>query len=464
MKINIKRGDVIWSYLGTTMSLSSYIIILPLIVHYLSDDLVGLWYVFVSIGAIASLFDFGFTYTFARNITYCWSGSRKLQRTDAASVETSDTDFGLMKEILTTSRYVYLIIASIAFLLLITVGTLYVIFISRTIPGYTHIIAWIIYSLAIFLNLYFNYYDSFLLGVGAVKRSNQNKVIARIAHIATLVILLALGTGIIGATAAYLTYGTVFRWLGKHYFYHYENIGQRLAEINHTVSLSRIRELFTTIWYNAWRDGVIQLSIYATDQATVLICSAFLTLKETGIYSIALQIATAIAMVSSVLYNTYQPQLQAAYVNMDYARIKHTMNIIVGSLLLLFVLGTVFCIFIGFPVLQLLRDDITVSIPVFIGICIAQLTIKYRNCYTTYFSATNRIIYMRSFVVSAITSIVLSIILMKFFCMGVWGLIIAQITSQAMFNIWYWPLKAKREISVMLQKKQQEQYSTTSSL
>lgn len=452
MRINISKGDVIWSYIGTLFSLSSYIIILPLIVKFLSDDMVGLWYVFVSIGAIANLFDFGFTYTFARNITYCWSGSRTLLKKDAITVENGEPDFRLMKDILNTSRIIYLIIASAALLLLLTAGTLYISYLARDIEGSQHITAWVVYSIAIFLNLYYNYFDSYLIGVGAIRRSNQNKVISRLIHIAVLFVLLFCGWGIIGAATAYLSYGIAFRWLGKRYFFRYRNIGEELKKIKEKTSVDTIKSLFTTIWYNAWRDGVIQLSIYATDQATVLICSAFLTLKETGIYSIALQIATAIAMVSSVLYNTYQPQLQAAYVNMDYARIKRTMNIIVGSLLVLFMLGTVFCIFIGFPVLQLLRDDITVSIPVFIGICAAQFAIKYRNCYTTYFSATNRIIYTRSFVVSAITSICLSIILMKFFHMGVWGLIIAQITSQAMFNLWYWPLKAKREMADMLRK------------
>lgn len=447
MKINIKRGDIIWSYLGTATSLSSYIIILPLIVKFLSGELVGLWYIFVSIGAIANLFDFGFTYTFARNITYCWSGSRKLQKTDATEAESTETDFKLMKEILATSKFVYLIIASIALLLLLTVGSLYIFFISKSIPGYDHLIAWGIYSFAIFLNLYFNYYDSFLLGVGAVKRSNQNKVIARLAHIVVLIILLLCGTGIIGATAAYLTYGTVFRWLGKHYFYRYEGICEKLKEITEPVRLEKIRELFLTIWHNAWRDGIIQLTIYATDQATVLICSAFMSLTETGIYSIALQIATAVAMISSVLYNTYQPQLQASYVSRDTARMKKTMRIIVWSLLILFSFGTLGSIVVAFPLLQYVRPGICVSIPVFLGISLSQLLLRYRNCYTTYFSATNRIIYMRSFVVSAIACLGLSFVFLSYFHMGVWGIILAQIVSQMMFNVWYWPLKAKREMA-----------------
>lgn len=447
MNINIKRDDVIWSYLGTAISLSSYIIILPLIVKFLSSDLVGLWYVFVSIGAIANLFDFGFTYTFARNITYCWSGSHKLQKVDALSTNNSETDFRLMKEILATSKFVYLIIASFALILLLSLGTIYIIFISKDIPGNQHIFAWLIYSVAIFLNLYFNYYDSFLLGVGAVKRSNQNKVLARVAHVSILIMLLLFGTGIIGASIGYLAYGVVFRWLGKHYFYRYENIGDRLNAIIEPVKPSKVKELFITIWHNAWRDGMIQLTIYATDQATVLICSAFMTLRETGTYSISLQIATAVAMISSVLYNTYQPQLQSAYVNRDKRRMKQTMNKIVWSLIMLFMIGTIGSILVAFPLLQYVSPGVCISIPIFLGISLSQFLIRYRNCYTTYFSATNRIIYMRAFVVSAIVSVCLSFVLLNYFHCGIWGIIYAQVFSQIIFNVWYWPLKAKREMN-----------------
>ena len=80
MNISIKKKDLIWSYLSTFTSLTSNIITLPLIVYFLTSEVIGLWYVFVSIGAISVLFDFGFTVTFARNITYCWCGVKKLKK------------------------------------------------------------------------------------------------------------------------------------------------------------------------------------------------------------------------------------------------------------------------------------------------------------------------------------------------------------------------------------------------
>lgn len=80
MQIKISKADLIWSYWGTIMTLSSQVIMLPLVVYFLNSEMLGLWYVFVSLGAVANLFDFGFTITFARNIAYCWSGANTLKK------------------------------------------------------------------------------------------------------------------------------------------------------------------------------------------------------------------------------------------------------------------------------------------------------------------------------------------------------------------------------------------------
>ena len=69
MMIEIKGKDIVWSYLGALLSMAANIVMIPFLVYYLDENLLGLWYVFCSIGAMTALFDFGFATTFARNIT-----------------------------------------------------------------------------------------------------------------------------------------------------------------------------------------------------------------------------------------------------------------------------------------------------------------------------------------------------------------------------------------------------------
>ena len=448
MKISLTKKDVIWSYIGTIISMGANLIMLPFFLFFLDSDMLGFWYIFASIGAIATLFDMGFAVTFARNITYCWSGAKKLKKEDVVFVENSEPDYFLMKKTLATCKLIYGILSGVALVLLLTIGTAYIMFVSRDISGYTYSIAWIIYAVAAFLNLYYGYFASFLRGVGAVDQANKNTVYARTIQILLTIVLLLCGTGLIGACIAYLAYGTIFRLLGKYHFYRYKGIGKSLANVEAKINIVEMREMLSVVWHNAWRDGAISICNYFCNQASTVICSMYMPLAETGIYSIGVQIASAIAQIAGTLYNAYQPELQSAYINANTQKTRESMSMIVMSFCYLFILGTVgFCV-IGIPLLKIVKPETVISVPVLLGLCVYQFILKFRNCYTSYFSCTNRILYMNGFIVSAVLCVVLSFIMMGHLNMGVWGLIFAQIISQAVYNLWKWPLKAHKEMNL----------------
>lgn len=446
MKVRISRKDVIWSYVGTLMSMGANLLMLPFLMYFLDADMLGLWYVFASIGAIAILFDMGFSVTFARNITYCWSGAKSLKKEDVDFTSNSEPDYYLMKKVLATCKLIYGVLGGAALVLLLSVGTIYVHYVSRNINSVVPVIAWIVYAIAAFFNLYYGYYASFLRGVGAVDQANKNTVYARAAQIILTIVLLWCGMGLIGACAAYLVYGTVFRLLGKHHFYRYKNIGAHLKAIPGKIQKKEIKELFNIVWHNAWRDGAISIANYFCNQASTVICSMFLSLAEVGVYSIGVQIAQAIAQISGTLYTAYQPELQSAYISSNEEKMKKSMSIIVMTFIYLFVIGTVAVIYIGLPILKLIKPSTVVSVPVLLGLCVYQFMLKFRNCYTSYFSCTNRILYVKGFISSAILCVVLSLVLIGPLKMGVWGLIFAQILSQAVYNVWKWPYLAHKEL------------------
>lgn len=446
MKIKITRKDVVWSYLGTILSMGTNLVLLALAVYFLDDDMYGLWGIFASIGAISTLFDFGFSVTFARNITYCWSGASSLKKEGVNFVESREPDFKLMKKILITCKRIYLILSAAALFLLLTAGTGYVMYVSRHIEGNRHIIAWIVYAIAAFLNIYYGYYASFLRGVGAIEQTNINTVVSRGLQIVLTVVLLVCGFGLLGACIGYLAYGTSFRILGKRMFYRYEGIGEKLAATDYTPTVKEIMQLLGVVWHNAWRDGIISISEYLCSQASTVICSMYLTLAETGTYALGLQIATAIAQIASTLYVSYQPTLQEAYINRDGDKMRRTMAIIVSSYIYLFIIGVVGTVLVGIPFLKFIKPGVKISIPIILGMSLFQFMIKLRNCYTSYFSCTNRIIYMKAFLLSSILTIIFAIILLDRFGLGMWGMIIAQILSQALYNSWHWQALAHKEL------------------
>lgn len=448
MQVKLTKGDVIWSYIGTVMSMGANLLMLPVIIYFLDSNMLGLWYVFTSIGTITALFDFGFAVTFARNITYCWSGAKSLKKEDVVFSDSSEPDFLLMKKVLLACKTVYFRISGTALFVMLTVGFAYILYISKDVEGKMHLFAWFIYSFAVFLNLYYGYYSSFLRGVGAVDQVNKNTVLARSGQILATVLLLYAGFDIIGVCVAYLVYGTLFRFLGKWKFYKYNNIGDRLGEVKDIIEMKDYKPLIGVVWHNAWRDGVIAISNNFSNQATVIVCSLYLTLSETGVYSIGVQIAMALAVISGTLYTASQPQLQAAYISKNMERMKNTMSVIVLSFIIIYLIGIITVITIILPLLRILKPEAIVSIPVMLGLCAYHFLLRFRDCYTSYFSCTNRILYMNSFLISAILCILLSITLTGFFQMGVWGLIIAQLISQLVYNVWHWPVLAHQEMQM----------------
>lgn len=451
MTVRLNNKDYLWSYLGIIVSLGSNVVLLPFVLHYLSEDMYGLWGVFQSFASITTLFDFGFSVTFARNINYAWSGAADLKKTGAVYAEEGRPNFHLMKRTMTACRYVFLLLSILALLFMALPGTAYIRYICRDVSVQSALIAWAFYVVAIFLNLYYGYFNAFLRGVGAISAANRVAVIARFAQITLTVILLVGGAGIVGMGAAYLLYGVLLRLLSKRAFLRYQGIGEGLTSVQESFSPTEIKDTFLIVWHNASRDGIVTLANYLANQACTLISPLYMTLAETGVYALAVQLASILANVSGTLYNANQPVLQSAYISNDRELTRRTMSLIVVSFLLLYTVGMLALVFIGLPMLRLVKPGTTPGVAVMLGVGFYQFMLMFRNCYTSYFSCSNRVPYAKAFLFSSVLCVALAVGMLSF-GWGIWGLICAQIISQGCYNFWVWPLKAHREMRLGIQQ------------
>lgn len=447
MSVKLSSKDYIWSYIGVLVSVGSSAVLLPFVLHYLSEDMYGLWGVFQSIAGITTLFDFGFSITFARNINYAWCGATELKKTDVVYSESGEPNFPLMKRAMTACRYVFLLLSGVALICMALPGTLYIHYICRDISVQEPLIAWGFYALAIFLNLYYGYFNAFLRGVGAIGAANRVTTIARIVQIILTVGLLAGGFGIIGTGVAYLVYGVLLRQLSKHAYFRYQGIGEGLNTVTEKSSGAEIKEMFLIVWHNASREGMVTLANYLANQACTLISPLFMTLAETGVYALAVQLANVLSNVAGAMYSANQPVLQSAYISADKDKTRRTMSLIVFSYCSLFLIGLLAVITAGLPILRLIKPATTPSASVMLGVAAYQFMLKFRNCYTSYFSCTNRIPYAKAFLISSAFGVALAMGLLAL-GWGVWGLIWAQIISQGCYNVWVWPVRAHKEMEL----------------
>lgn len=439
MKIKASKTDIIWSYIGTLFSLSSGFILLPFILIFLNSNEVGLWYIFLSINGLVNLFDFGFDPTFARNIAYAWSGATEISKTGAKfTKESKRVNYRLLKILITASKNLYRIISLLAFFFVATVGTVYMVHISKGLSGYNHIIAWVIFCISLFLNLYMGYFSALLRGVGAVAIINRATIFSKLSQLIVSVLLLAMGFGLISVAVGFLANGFVLRYLYRYGFYNYRNMEEHLNSVKEPLMKTDIKKAMHIVSYNAFRDGLVALSNYLTTQASSIMASLFFTLGQTGIYSISLQFANAVSSVSASMIYAYHPTLQSAYVNKDSETERNIIARGLSVLYFLSILGTIAVIVFIFPILHIIKPDTNFSIPIFLGLSLYTLLWQQQSSSASYISNTNQVPYMPAFVISSILGIILTLLAIKFTDIGIWSLIIGPLVAQGIYNNWKW--------------------------
>lgn len=448
MIINTRKKDVVWNYLGISTSLGSQIILLPILIKYLEPDILGLWYIFVSIGSLVVLFDFGLNPTIARTVAYSWSGAKSLNRQDVDYIdEKSETNYELLFYIIKTCRLVYLLISLLALLTMLIIGTWYIKNISKDIFSYNILIAWFVYIVSIFFNLYVGYYAVALRGIGDIANLNKINVIAKLSFLIIGLLGLILGYGILALSLANLISGFILRCLSAYVFYNKHKIKDIFASIvfKHRYS---VKYVFRKMWYNTWRDGIVSINVYLTTQANTLLCASFLSLQETGIYSFCLQVVSALYNISSGLYVSSQPSLQSAYINNDKNLSRKLFSMSIFVFYLVFILGTLIFIILGIPIILYIKNAFNIDKLMFLLLAINMLLIQRHRLSASFISNMNRLPYVKAFISFGFLSLILSYICMKFLGWGVYSLIIGSIIIQSIYNNWKWNLMVNKYLGI----------------
>ena len=438
MEIKTKKSDVVWNYLGVFFVISSQIIWLPFLLHYLSNELLGIWYIFVSIGGLVTLFDFGFSSQFSRGVSYAWSGATELKKEGLSLVrKESLPNINLINSIIKACRMIYFFLASIATLIMCTGGSLYL---YNIVPKSLHneiLLAWLVYIIAVFFNLYIGYYVAVLQGIGDIKKMNQAKVIARAIMLLGGIAALIMQWGLLGLAISYLLSGFIQRIMCKYF------VSFRVRENKNTEYENYVYkpfEIVKILWYNAWRDGLVTISQYITGQASVLLCGAFLTLSDTGIYSVSLQIINAIVQIARGMSSSYMPAVRSMFANDNLLSATKVVSKSVFSYYIITSLSIVVFICLGIPIIQYIKPNFMIDRCVFILLSVHLILLDRHRLSAAFISSLNKLPYTSAFIVSSFLGIIFAWMTMFFWDLGIWGLILAPLTIQCLYNNWKWPL------------------------
>ena len=437
MQIRISKADIIWNYVGTVLSSVAGFLLLPFLIYYLSASELGLWYVYLAVGNLVTLFQFGFSPTFARNFAYCWSGARSLTQEGCTCAE-GDVDPALMAHLIAACKTVYRRVSLVALVVLAVPGTIYILSVTNELNLIEVLLSWVIFSLGVLLNLYFLWYESALSGIGAVAASNQVAVAARLSQIIVAAALLIFGMGLVGSAVGFFLNALVYRFAGSRKFWCNPDI-VKLELKTIPINKSEVMRLYKIVSYNAFRDGGVMLSNYASTQASSLICSTFLGLAQSGAFSIALQFATAIGNMGRAYMNSCTPMLQSACQRGDQPLVRHTLGLCSAVYVLISILGFIGVIGFIYPVLNIFKPGSNLDPFVFCGVMVYMFLFNWCALFASMLANMNTIPYLKAYVVTAAFSIVLSAAFASLPGFGAWGLILGLCIPQCAYNVWHWP-------------------------
>ena len=442
---HIGKKEIAWSYIGTAFMIGAGVILLPFILNKMPQETVGIWNIFQTITALVLLLDFGFRPTFARNISYIFSGVKTLQREGVAHVDAdAEVDYGLMKGSLIAMRRFYRWMAIAVFVILATAGTAYFYYILQKYSGDRQdaMIAWLLLIAINCYNLYTFYYDALLTGKGYIRQSQQINIFGQAIYVCLAIGLIYAGFGLTAIVGSQLISTIIRRVLSYRVFFTPE-----LKDKLETVTPQEPKEILKAITPNAVKIGLTQAGGFLVNKSAVLIGSAFLTLEEVACYGITLQVMDILARCATVFYQSYLPKLAQCRTENDLAGLRRYYLLCTGSLLAVYVAGGVAWVFLGNWALDLIHSQTHFLPTTMLCVMLFISLLEHNHAQSAGFiMADNKIPFFIPSLASGAATVLLLWLFLSPLQLGVWGLILAPGVAQLAYQNWKWPSVVIKEL------------------
>lgn len=442
---HIGKKEIAWSYAGTAFMIGAGVILLPFILNKMPQETVGIWNIFQTITALVLLLDFGFRPTFARNISYIFSGVKTLQR-DGVQHTTSDAevDYGLLKGSLIAMRRFYRWMALAVFGLLATAGTAYFYYILQKYSGDRQdaMIAWLLLIGINCYNLYTFYYDALLTGKGYIRQSQQINIFGQAIYVGLAIGLIYAGFGLTAIVGSQLI-STIIRRVLTYRVFFTEELKAKLDD----AAAQEPKRILSAITPNAIKIGLTQAGGFLVNKSSVLIGSAFLTLEEVACYGITLQVMDILARCATVFYQSYLPKLAQCRTENNLAGLRRYYLLCTGSLIAVYTAGGVAWVFLGNWALDLIHSQTHFLPTAMLCVMLFISLLEHNHAQSAGFiMADNRIPFFIPSLASGAATVVLLWLFLSPLQMGVWGLILAPGIAQLAYQNWKWPSAVIKEL------------------
>lgn len=434
-----------WSYIAQFFNMGASIIILPVILRTLPQDVLGIWYIFLTIGTFITLLDFGFQGAFTRNIAYAFGGATTLLKEgiDPLSPVLNHPNYPLIKSIIKGMKVFYGTLSVIILGLLTVLGSMYVVYLSAALSNSDDIlIAWFIYAIGLSIEFFYFYYHSLLLGRGLIKENNILIIITKSVYIIVTVIGLLSGYGIISVSIA-TGVSVIVNRIFAHRFFFKNGLKKILKESSYYS-----QKILPIIRYNASKVGLAELAIFFTTRGNIFFASLFLPLSVVGQYGLTMQLILFVSRISQLYFQTHMPLFSQFQIENKKNDIRKIFSESVFIMSLTYFLAALIIILFGNRILELLQSQtyFLPTLPLLLLFLVYYLDVNH-VLPLLLITTKNRIPYLYASLFSGFSIALLSSLFMGVFHWGVYGIIAATGIIQLLYHNWKWPLVVVKDLN-----------------
>lgn len=352
-----------------------------------------------------------------------------------------EPNYALVKSIVFAAKGIYRRLALIAALALSVGGTGYIVFVLN-IRELDLVIAWGFYALASILTILSSFWLPILKGSGAIKAANKVTIFSKLTYLILAAIGLTFRGGLVLLTLSYLL-SIVMMWIWSQIEFK-RHLGPTYTQTHKNESY-HLKEVFARIWPNSKRSGLVNIGAWLTTKGSTLISSYFLGLEVTGQFGVTVQLLTVVGNISSLLFNTYLPELASTRTRHDDKRFKQLFSRAILVQWLLTFMGNFGVVFI-IPILLTWINVSTKLLPQ-PWLLIMSIILYLEQNHSTFailITLSNKVPFVPASLISGVSIISISFILVSM-GFGIGSIILTQGFVQLAYNNWVWPYRVFKE-------------------
>lgn len=430
-----------WATLATLLRVGGFMLVMAYALRKLPPEQIGYWYVMLTIAGFAAACEFGFCQTLGRFASYFHGGISFIPPIGLEPQPVaSGPNYPALAGLVCLARRLYAILGIVVTLVMLLSGIAWFLARSRNIlphPAYFHLFAFLLFAIGSGVNMAAFFWPHVLIGITRVRLANQLVVLGLLMNYVVSLAGLAAGLGVAALVLGQLLVLAIPQFLAKRHVMGLIG-GEAIANPAHLVS-------WHNLWPMTWRSGLVNLTSYASIQATTLLCSHVTDLERTGSYGLSLHLAVLLHGFAANWITVCYPQLNEVLARGERERAATLFGSRMVIVMVTYVFAATVAFFLGPVVLKILgtKTSLLPSSQLRAMLIVVGWHLLV-GMHADMLRAGNRAPHLVAFVTTAILTTGLGWWMGRTW--GIPGLLGAQFAALGAFSGWWTPWRCWREL------------------